>query len=147
MKVREIMSDDVTVCTPDASLQDVAKKMVEQDCGMIPVVEDEASNRRVVGVITDRDIVSRVIAQGKNPLEMKAGQVMSTPAYDVQADDDLRECERIMEEHLVRRVVVKDSDGSCCGVVAQADIARNASARDIAEVLREVSQPVGAARR
>lgn len=93
--------------------------MVEHDCGAIPVVEDER-NRKPVGIVTDRDITCRTVAEGKNPLEMTVGDCMTGSCATVSQKDDVEDCCRIMEENQVRRVPVVD-DG---GIVAQADIAR-----------------------
>lgn len=140
MQVREIMSERVACCVPQTSLQDAARMMEENDCGSIPVIENE-QDRELVGVITDRDIACRTVARGKNPLEMTVGDCMSTPAVAVTSNADLEECCRKMEEHQVRRMPVVDEGGGCCGVVAQADIAGKASERETAEVVKEISRP------
>ena len=77
MEVREIMTENPACCTPDATLQEVARLMVENDCGLVPIV-DALDTRRLVGVISDRDICCRVIAEGQNPLELTAADAMST---------------------------------------------------------------------
>lgn len=136
MRVQEIMTADPACCAPDDSLKDVACLMVEYDCGEIPVVQ----NKRPVGVVTDRDITARIVAKGKNPLEMSARDCMTSPAITVKPDTSLDECCQTMEAHQIRRVPVVDETGSCCGMVSQADIARHASARKTAEVVREVSE-------
>jgi len=136
MRVQEIMTPDPACCGPDANLKQVARMMVEYDCGEIPIVQ----NTRLVGVITDRDITARTVAAGKNPLEMKASDCMTTPVVTVKMDMTVDDCCHTMEEHQIRRVPVVDDSGCCCGMVSQADIARHAPTRDIAEVVREVSQ-------
>ena len=138
MQVREIMTQDPACCSTTSRLPEVAQMMVDHDCGEIPVVDDR---RRLVGVITDRDITCRVVATGRNPAEVTAAEAMSTPVVTVTADSALEECLRTMEEHQIRRVPVVDGQGGCCGMVAQADIARSASATKTGEVVREVSQP------
>jgi CBS domain-containing protein len=92
-------------------------------------------------VITDRDITCRVVAAGRNPAEVSAAECMSTPVVTVHPDADLEECLETMEEHQIRRVPVLDGGGVCCGIIAQADIARRAPAVKTAEVVREVSRP------
>ncbi|MFZ5479647.1 MAG: CBS domain-containing protein [Myxococcota bacterium] len=139
MQVREIMSGTPACCTPDTSLEDVARMMVEHDCGCIPVVQPGTS--RAAGVVTDRDIVCRVLAQGKNPLEVKAGDCMSQPALTISADETVDACCEKMERHLVRRLVCVDANGDCCGIVAQADVVRATTQAKAAEVVREVSEP------
>ena len=139
MKVKEIMSKDPACCTRETSLQDVAILMVEHDCGEIPVV-DSMQSKRPVGVITDRDITVRSVALGKNPLELRARDCMSSPAVTVTPESSLDECCRLMEENQLRRIPVVDETGCCCGIVSQADIARNASEDDAGEMVKEVSQ-------
>jgi CBS domain-containing protein len=114
--------------------------MVDNDCGCIPVVEDEET-MKPVGVVTDRDICCRTVAEGKNPLEMTAGEVMTSPAVTVEPEDSVDDCCQVMEENQIRRVVVVDKRGGCCGMMAQADLALEGSEEATAEVVREVSRP------
>lgn len=139
MQVKEIMAKDVACCTPNTQLPEVARMMVQCDCGAIPVVEDENS-RRPVGVVTDRDICCRAVAEGKNPLEMSAGDVMTKNVKSVRPEAALEECCHLMENEQIRRVLVVDEDGACCGVVAQADLAMHASEHDVAETVHDVSR-------
>jgi CBS domain-containing protein len=114
--------------------------MVRHDCGEIPIVENK-DLKKVVGVVTDRDIVCRTVAEGKNPLTLKAGDAMSTPAVTVNertGDDEVR---RVMETHQIRRVPVVDQNGACCGIVSLADIALRESRKDTGDLVREVSTP------
>ena len=142
MQVREIMTDEPACSTPDASLQQVARMMVDQDCGEIPIVESKTS-KRPVGVVTDRDITTRTVAQGRNPLEMTARECMTTPVVTVTPDMEVESCCQILEQHQVRRVPVVDERGRICGMVSQADIAKHATERETAEVVRSISQPAG----
>lgn len=144
MQVKDVMTPDPTCCTADTNLEAVAQMMVDCDCGSIPVVESEDS-LRPVGTVTDRDIVIRTIAQGMNPLEMTAADIMSSPVITVTPDTSIEEASRLMGDNQVRRVIVVDENGQCCGMVAQADLALDASSRVTAEVVEKVSQPVGAA--
>jgi CBS domain-containing protein len=140
MQVKEIMTKNPACCTSDTNLQEVARLMVEHDCGQTPVVESKQS-MKLVGVVTDRDIICRTVAEGKNPLEMTAGDCMTSPCVTVTPDTSVEECCKVMEENKVRRVPVLDKGGSCCGIVAQADIAQHASKQKTAEVVIGVSQP------
>ena len=140
MEVKDVMTPDPACCTPDTSLQRVAEMMVENDCGEIPVVENE-TNKKPVGVVTDRDIVCRTVAKGLNPLTLTASDCMTTPCVTVTPDTSLDECCRVLEEKQIRRVPVVDASGACCGIVALADIAKHAKKRETAEVVREVSEP------
>lgn len=138
MRVSEVMTSDPVCCAPSTPLQDVARLMVKHDCGEIPVVTNGQS---LVGVITDRDITVRTVAVGRNPLTLVAEDCMSAPVVTVAPDLDLDECLRTMEANQIRRVPVVDASGNCCGIIAQADIARKARPQETAEVVREVSQP------
>jgi CBS domain-containing protein len=144
MKVKEVMTADPACCTADTTLPAVARMMIDNDCGEIPVVDNAHSNVPI-GVVTDRDIVCRTIANGLNPLDLHAADCMSTPIVMVTPDMSIEECCRIMEEKLVRRVLVVDERGSCCGIVALADIARQTRKSVAGEIVQEVSEPTRSA--
>lgn len=122
MFVKDIMSKNPACCTAETSLQEVAKMMLDNDCGAIPVVEDN-NHKRPIGVVTDRDITIRTIAKGDNPLNMTAKSVMTKNVFTVKPDTSIEECVSLMEENQVRRIPVVDEDGNCIGMVAQADVA------------------------
>lgn len=143
MKVREIMTKDPICCTPDTPLQDIAKTMCDRNIGELPVV-DNADSLRPVGVITDRDIVCRSLGQGRNPMEQTARDCMTRSVVSVTPNTGLEDCCRVLEDRLIRRVVVVDDNGRCCGIVSLADIARNCASDVTSEVVREVSQPIAA---
>ena len=111
--------------------------MVEADCGEIPIID---SANRLVGVITDRDIVCRVVAKGKNPTAVTAGEVMTEPVVCVNEDTTLDDVMAVMEENQIRRVPVVDATGCCCGIISQADVALNAREGQVGELVREVSK-------
>jgi CBS domain-containing protein len=137
MKVKEIMTRNPTVCTEDSTLQEVARTMVGCDCGAVPVVRDNALS----GMVTDRDMVVRAIAEGKNPASMKAREVMTAPVVSVREDATLEECTDLMEGNKIRRMPVVNATGAVIGIVAQADVARHASKKDAGELVRDVSAP------
>lgn len=139
MYVKEIMTKNPACCTKDESLQQVAKMMVENDCGCIPIVEDTKS-KKPIGTITDRDIIIRTVAEGKNPLELTAADAMSSQTKTVTPETSVEECCNLMENNQIRRVLVVDDEGVCCGIVAQADVAVKAGERKTAEVVQEVSR-------
>jgi CBS domain-containing protein len=128
-------------CTPSSSLTDVARLMVENDCGEIPVVED-LDSRKLAGVITDRDIATRIVAAGRNSAEARAMDAMTSPAVSVQADTSLQECCETMETHQIRRVPVVDEAGSVVGIVSLADVVRSANSSTTVAVVKEVSSGV-----
>jgi CBS domain-containing protein len=111
--------------------------MVQNDCGEIPVVD---TSDQPIGVITDRDIVCRVVAEGKNPTGYTVAQYMSQPVVTVRADASLDEVVSTMEKYQIRRVPVTDERGCCAGIIAQADVALTGSEHDVSELVREVSR-------
>jgi CBS domain-containing protein len=122
VRVEEVMTKNPTCCGPDTPLRDVARLMVDCDCGEIPVLDSRSG--RPIGVITDRDIVCRTIAEGRNPLELAARDCMTSRVVTVTSDKSIDECCELMERHQIRRILVVDAAGPCCGIVSQADIAR-----------------------
>jgi CBS domain-containing protein len=144
MQVKEVMTADPACCISETGLQEVAQMMVDHDCGEIPVVENKEM-KLPIGVITDRDIVCRTVAQGRNPLDLTVADCISKPCVTVTPDMSIEECSRIMEENRIRRVPVVDAAGGCCGIVALADIALHAKKSMAGEVVKEVSTPTAAA--
>ncbi len=137
---RDIMTPNPVRCHPGTTLDEVAKMMLENDCGEIPIVD---ANDCVIGIITDRDIVCRVVAQRRNPVGCTVDTCMSSPVVTVHEDDPLEDIVSAMERYQVRRVPVVSDSGLCAGIIAQADVARMAPKREVAELLREVSQHHG----
>lgn len=137
---RDVMTPDPACCSPGTSIDEVAKLMVQNDCGEIPVVD---TRDHVVGVVTDRDIVCRVVAEGKNPIGYTAETCMSGPVVTVPEDMALDDVVKTMETHQIRRVPVVGDDGACCGIIAQADIALKAPEPEVVELVREVSKDTG----
>ena len=135
----DIMTSHPACCTPDTPIRRVAELMVLQDCGEIPVVENDDA-RVPIGVVTDRDIVCRLVARGKNPLEHAAAACMSQPAITVEETTLLLDVVTVMERHQIRRVPVVNSDGRCVGIVSQADLSWTLGKKDVGELVREVSR-------
>ncbi len=147
MLAKEIMSRDPQCCTPDDTLRDAARMMADSDCGCLPVVEDKAG-KRVIGVLTDRDIAIRGVARGKTP-DSKVNDVMSPAPACCFAEDEVDEVERIMIEKQVRRVPVVDASSRVVGIIAQADLARDnraASDREVGRLVEKISEPTIARR-
>ena len=137
---REIMSTHIVDCTPETSLEVAAKLMADSGCGALPVV-DHLQQRRLLGIITDRDIITRGLANGLDPVTATVASCMSAPVIAVGWHDEVERSCRLLEEHQIRRIPVIDEAGVCCGMLAQADIARYASADLTAHLLKEVSTP------
>ena len=144
MQVKDVMTADPACCISETALQEVAKMMVDHDCGEIPVVDDKET-KLPIGVITDRDIVCRTVARGLNPLDLTVADCMTTPCVTVTPDVSIGKCAWLMEDKKIRRVPVVDADGRCCGIVALADIALLGKTGVTAEVVKEVSEPNAAA--
>jgi len=134
---RDVMTADPACCSPTTTLDEVAKLMAHNNCGEIPVVDP---SDHIVGVITDRDIVCRVVAEGRNPSAYTAENCMSGPVVTVRADTPLDQVVSTMETHQIRRVPVVDEEESCVGIISQADVSRAAKPRDVGELVREVSR-------
>jgi CBS domain-containing protein len=147
MKAREIMAENPVCTTPDSTLRRAAELMGENDCGCLPVVEDSES-RRLLGVVTDRDLAVRGIAVGRD-FDAPVREVMSENPSCCTPDADLHTVEEIMATRLVRRVPVVDHDGACVGMIAQADLARANGAfgnREVGRLLERISSPTLSAR-
>jgi CBS domain-containing protein len=141
MSVSSVMTENPACCTPSTLLSDVARLMVDNDCGEIPVVED-LSTRRLAGVITDRDIATRVVATGQNSAEARACDCMTASCVTVTADTTLEDCCELMESNKIRRVPVVDGQGGVIGIVSLADVVRTAASSTTAAVVKEVSTDV-----
>jgi len=135
-KVRDAMTPGVRAVAPTDSVTEAAQAMKEQDVGSLPVVEGES----LVGIVTDRDIVVRAVAEGVDPRTATVGDVTSGDLVTVEPDEDLDDALKLMAQHRIRRLPVVE-DGRLVGVVAQADVALEANDKDAGEMLAEISQP------
>ena len=135
MRCSEIMTRNVKTATAAMTLQEVSALMRDGDMGAVPVVENE----RLTGIVTDRDIVVRAIANGKGP-DSAVADVMTRELYTVGPDDFVFEAIRLMGDRQVRRIPVIDSNGELKGIIAMADVAlETEDEREIAETLEEIS--------
>lgn len=144
MKVKDIMNTSPVCCTAETTISEVAKMMVQCDCGAIPVVIDSMEYRPVVGIVTDRDIVCRLIALDKNPSVLVVGHCMTSSVAMVNPEDSVDHCCDVMERLQVRRLPVVDSSGKLVGMVTQAHIAKNMSESKIGEMLKNISRKTDA---
>ena len=134
---RDLMTPDPACCSPDTTLEKIATLMVANDCGEIPILDRSG---RPIGVVTDRDIVCRVVAEGKDPATVTAESCMSTPVVAVYDDAELDDVIDMMETHQIRRLPVVDADGCCAGIIAQADLVSIGSPHVTAELLTQISR-------
>jgi CBS domain-containing protein len=138
MKLSEIMTRDVVVMQPDDSLRSAAKKMRDRNIGFLPVCDGED----LIGVISDRDITIRALADGMDGNIMLGRDLMTVPAIYCFDDQDVSEAAKIMEENQIRRLVVLSrEDKRLVGVVSLGDLARNEPADRAGQVLQKVSEP------
>jgi CBS domain-containing protein len=138
MKLSEIMTRDVEIVQPDDSLQLAAKKMKDRDIGFLPVCDGGT----LMGVLSDRDLIVRALAEGMEGSIMLSRDLMTTPALFCFEDQDVGEAAQIMEQNQVRRLVVLSrEDQTLVGVVSLGDLARATSTDTSGKVLKEVSAP------
>jgi len=139
-KVRDVMTERPRAVTPQTPLNEVAEVMENEDVGAVPVVDGD----RLVGIVTDRDIVVRAIAKGKDPRGMPVAAVSSRELVTVNPDDDLSDALELMARYQVRRLAVTAEDERLVGVVSQADVAREGKGKDTGELVEGISrQPQG----
>jgi CBS domain-containing protein len=146
MKVSEIMSRNPRTVTPDTPVSEAARLMKEEDVGIVPVVEQVGgaeTRARLVGVVTDRDIAVRHVAEGRTS-DAPVRDVMSGGVQTCGPDDDVDTVMELMGREQIRRVPIVDERGSLVGVVAQADLARKARANgEVERTVEQISQPGG----
>jgi CBS domain-containing protein len=140
MKISDVMTPNPEFCTPDSTIQECARLMAERDVGIVPICESR-DTRRLVGCLTDRDLVLRVISEGRDPGHVEADEVMTQRLVTCREIDGIEEVSRLMEEHQVRRVLVVDEYFSLIGVVSTADLARSMARSKVGETLEAISQP------
>ena len=133
--IQEIMTSNPSTIEPNQSVVEAARIMKQEDAGVVPVTE----NGRLTGMVTDRDIAIRVVAEGKDPQSTTVGEVASTNLVTLDPQQDLDEALRLMAQHQVRRLPVVEEDGRLVGVVAQADIARTGDDAKTGQVVQEIS--------
>ena len=143
MKVQDVMTRNPASVTPGATIREAAQLMQREDTGIIPVVEEQGS-KRLVGVVTDRDIAIRVVAEGRDG-GARVSDVMSTSQLATcSPDDDVDDAMQAMANEQVRRIPIVDDRGTLVGIVAQADIVRKARDSKRAEqTVQQISEPSG----
>jgi CBS domain-containing protein len=135
-KIRDVMTSNPRTIEPSTTVQEAAKLMRDQDVGPIPIVE----NGSVTGIVTDRDIVLNVVAEGSDPKSTPVSQIASRDLVTVDPEQPLDEALRLMAQHQIRRLPVCEEDGRLVGIVAQADIARQSDDARTGEVVEQISQ-------
>jgi CBS domain-containing protein len=146
MKISEIMSKNPRSVSPDTPVSEAAQLMKEEDVGLVPVVErvgGAETRGRLVGVVTDRDIAIRAVAEGR-AVDSPVSDVMSGGVKTCSPDDSVEDAMAMMGREQVRRIPIVDERGSLVGVVSQADLARKASdPKKVEKTVEQISQPGG----
>lgn len=137
MQVQEIMTGDVTCVGPGATLREAAQKMRDLDVGSLPVCD----NNRLTGIITDRDIAIRAVADGCDANATAVRDVMSEGVQYCFEDDDLQDAEQLMRDKQIRRLVVLNRDKQLTGILALGDVALRGDDEQVGETLEEISEP------
>ena len=136
--VTSVMTSNPGCCTASTPLKYVAQMMIDNDCGMIPVVD---ADNKPIGAVTDRDITTRIVACGKDASAACAGDAMTSPVKTISTATSLYDATCVMEAEKIRRVIVVDDAGKLAGVAALADLALSGKDEATAHVVKEVSEP------
>jgi CBS domain-containing protein len=139
-KCNEVMTKDPVCCLPNDSVAKAAELMKSEDIGSIPVIDNEQT-RKLVGIVTDRDLALEIVAEGLDAKSTKVETVMTRKVVTCLADDDLQKALDAMAEHQLRRIPVVDDDNKILGIIAQADVATRVDEPEkTAEMVKEISQ-------
>jgi CBS domain-containing protein len=134
--VRDAMTSNPRSIEPSTKVADAASLMKSEDVGSLPIVE----GGQLVGMVTDRDIVIRGVADGKDPQSTTVGEIASRDLVTVDPEQDLDEAMRLMAQHQVRRLPVAEEDGRLVGILAQADVAREGKDAKTGQIVQEISE-------
>jgi CBS domain-containing protein len=136
-----MMTSDPVCCEPSDAVPRVAQVMKQQDVGSVPVVESQSS-RRLVGMVTDRDLVTKIVAEGRDVARATVREAMTANPISCREDDDVKDAMAAMSERQVRRMPVVDGEGRVIGIIAQADVAtRMGQDRDTGQMVESISEP------
>lgn len=140
MKVKDVMTQHPVCCEPSDCAQSAAKALREEDIGCLPVIADYVS-KRLIGIITDRDLCCEVLAAGLDPKTTTIEKYIRRNLITCRAEQSLESCEKLMQLHQVRRLPVIDAEGRCIGIVSQADLARCEHPEKVHKTVAEISRP------
>lgn len=144
-KARDLMTENPACVTPETTAQEAARLMESHDVGSLPVVESSAS-KRLIGIVTDRDLALRVLGRGESGNLPVRDAMSSGDLVCIRAEDDIDDVEKLMGRNQVRRIPVIDDQKRIVGVIAQADLARERKSvgeKDLGKVLEKISEPAG----
>jgi CBS domain-containing protein len=140
MKAQDIMAKNPKVVTPETSVRDAARLMQTENVGMLPVVRSEGS-KSIVGVVTDRDIAIRHVAEGHSSPDCPVREAMSSNVKTARPGDSLDDVMKVMGAEQVRRIPIVDERGDLVGIVAQADLVREADNKKAERTVEQISEP------
>jgi CBS-domain-containing membrane protein len=139
-KCNEVMTKKPCCCLPDDLASDAAELMKKEHVGSIPIIEDEQT-KKLVGIVTDRDLTIRIVAEGLDPKSTKVESIMTRNVVTCNAEDDLQKAVDTMSKHQLRRIPVVDEDNKIVGIIAQADVAMHFDhPKRTAAMVKEISQ-------
>ncbi len=139
-KCNEVMTKDPVCCLPNDMVADVAELMKSENIGSMPVIENKQT-KKLIGIVTDRDLTLKIVAEGLDAKSTKVDEVMTHKVVTCLADDDLQKALDAMSEHQLRRIPVVDNDNKVVGIIAQADVATRVNQPEkTAEMVKEISQ-------
>ena len=140
MRVRELMTQNPVCCLLSDVAQTVAQILRDEDIGSVPVVSD-GEQKRLEGIITDRDLCCRMVAQGLDPKFTPIAAYMTRNPVTCRAEQSLDSCVKLMQVHQIRRILVVDQDARCIGILAQADLTRSRESDKVQRTVAEISKP------
>jgi CBS domain-containing protein len=139
-KCNEVMTKNPVCCLPNDMVARVAQLMKSKDIGPVPIIENEQT-KKLVGIVTDRDLALKIVAEGRDAKSTKAEEVMTRKVVTCRGEDDVQKALDAMSEHQLRRIPVVDNDNRIVGIIAQADVAtRVDQPAKTAEVVKDISQ-------
>ena len=144
MNIRDVMTSNPRTVSPDDTIQNVACIMRDEDAGVVPVIENEQS-QKIVGVVTDRDLCMNVVAEGRDPRTVRTEECMTTAVVTCSPNDSIEKATELMRENQIRRIPVVNEQGELQGIVALADVVGRGEIKTTQthDTLKQVSAPSG----
>ena len=140
-KCSDVMTKDLVYSSPSDTVADVAQLMKKEDIGPVLIVSDKDNGKRLVGIVTDRDLAIKVVGEGRDPKKTKVEDVMTEKVITCRMDDDVQNAMKAMAQYQLRRIPVVDNMGMLVGIISQADVAtRLNEPKKTAEVVKEISK-------
>jgi len=141
MKNSDVMTKDLIYSLPGDLVSDVAQLMKNEDIGPVLIVDDSDQGKRLVGIVTDRDLAIKVVGEGRDPQNTRVEDVMTEKVITCRASDDVQNAMRAMAQYQLRRIPVVDDNGQLVGIISQADVATRVNEpQSTAEVVKEISR-------